>query len=691
MSRRGRTVLVVQARMRSTRLPNKVMADIAGRPAIAHVLARAGRAATVDALWLACTGAADDDPLAALADSMGVNVFRGDEADVLSRFVAVAERTGADAIVRVTGDCPMTDPAVIDRVVARFHETDADFVSNTLQRSYPDGLDVEMFSRAALMRADNEATHPFLRAHVTPYMHGRLRGRMPCGDFAIAQVVHDVDFSHMRWTLDEADDLEFLRRLMARLPDGFGWLQAVAELTRDPALLRLNRGHIAYEGTERDLAKWDGGSNRPRRFDESDAYFKRAKAVIPLASQTFSKSHQQWVRGAAPLFLRSGRGCRVVDLDGNRYIDYVLGLLPVVLGYGDADVALAIEAQLDEAIVLSMPHPKETELAERLVRLIPCAEMVRFGKNGSDATTAAVRLARAYTGRDKVALCGYHGWHDWYIGTTTRKLGVPAAVQALSVKLPFNDADALARLLREEEGRIAAVILEPAGATRPESGYLERIRALTERHGVVLIFDEIITGFRIALGGAQAHYGVVPDLAAFGKAMANGMPISAVVGRRDIMRLMEDIFFSATFGGELLSIAAAIATLDKLERENGPERFWRLGGELCDRINAAIERSGLGGLISFDGDAWWPRLAHADPAPVATDLVNSLLRQEFVAHGLLLGASLNLSLAHDNAGVVDETVAAAEASFAVVREALDSADPAAHLRGEMVRPVFAVR
>jgi glutamate-1-semialdehyde 2,1-aminomutase/spore coat polysaccharide biosynthesis protein SpsF len=676
--------------MRSSRIPGKVMADISGQPAIAHVLSRAGRAAAVDDLWLACTEAAEDDPLARLAEDWGARVFRGDETDVLGRFVAVADMTGADVVVRVTGDCPMTDPAVIDRVVGRFHDGDADFVSNTLRRSYPDGLDIEVFSRQALERTHREAVHPFLRAHVTPYMHGRLRDRMPCGDFAIEQVVHDVDFSHLRWTLDEADDLAFLRRLFPRLPEAFGWLDAIATLTREPTLLRINRGHRPYEGTERDLARATGASGQPRRFTESNRFFRRAERVIPLASQTFSKSHRQWVQGAAPLFLESGRGCRVVDIDGNTYIDYVLGLLPVVLGYGDPDVVYAIEEQLDQGIVFSMPHRKETELAERLVRLIPCAEMVRFGKNGSDATSAAVRLARAYTGRDKVALCGYHGWHDWYIGTTSRKLGVPAAVQALSVALPYNDTEPLERLLREAEDQVAALILEPAGAQRPEPGFLERVRAVTERHGVVLIFDEIITGFRIGLGGAQAHYGVTPDLAAFGKAMANGMPVSAVVGRRQIMQLMEEVFFSTTFGGEVVSIAAAIATVDKLEREAVPDRLWRLGGELRDRLNDAADRHGLGGLFSFRGDGWWPRVALTDP-PVPAELLNSLVRQEFIANGLFLGASLNLCLSHDSAEVFNETIGSAETSFASIRDALDSSDPAAHLRGEMVKPVFSVR
>jgi glutamate-1-semialdehyde 2,1-aminomutase len=427
-----------------------------------------------------------------------------------------------------------------------------------------------------------------------------------------------------------------------------------------------------------------------RRYDKSNAFFARAKKTIPLASQTFSKSSQQWVEGAAPLFLQSGKGCRVTDLDGNTYIDYVMGLLPVVLGYCDPDVDKAIRAQLDEGITFSLAHPKEAALAERLVELIPCAEMVRFGKNGSDVTTGAIRLARAHTGRSKVAICGYHGWHDWYIGTTTRSLGVPDGVRDLSATFPYNDAAALERLLKAEPESFAAVILEAGGTQVPAPGFLQRLRELTTKYGVVLVFDEVITGFRLHLAGAQAHYGVTPDLACFGKAMGNGMPISALVGRAEIMQKIEDIFFSTTFGGEVLSIAAALATIDKLQHEDVIARLWRRGEQLRDGATATLRQRGLGEFVSFAGEGWWPRIK-IGKAPVAQNLLISLLRQEFNANGLLLGASFNLSLAHDNDAVMQETISAIDTAAGAVRDALDSPDPTARLRGKPVQPTFAVR
>lgn len=429
----------------------------------------------------------------------------------------------------------------------------------------------------------------------------------------------------------------------------------------------------------------------PRKYDRSLALYERATRTIPMGTQTLSKASISLVKGAGPLFLDAGEGAHVTDVDGNRFIDYVLGLLPVVIGYADDDVNQAVAEQLTRGATFSLATPLEAELAERLVRLIPGADMVRFGKNGSDVTTAAIRLARAHTGRDEVVVMGYHGWHDWYIGTTARDAGVPAAIKALSHALPFNDADALADLLVRRGKDIAAVILEPSSKTPPAPGFLQRVRVLTEQHGIILVFDEIITGFRMAMGGAQAYYGVTPDLSCFGKAMANGLPLSALIGRADIMRGLDKIFFSTTFGGEALSLAAAIATIDKLEKVNGPQRLWKLGERLIAGVNAQFDRCGLSNQIRFEGEGWWPRLTLHPEGAVDAGLLGALLRQEMAEEGVLLASSFNLCLAHDVEAVENETIGAFGVAAARLREALDSSDPRTFLRGELVAPGYSVR
>lgn len=427
------------------------------------------------------------------------------------------------------------------------------------------------------------------------------------------------------------------------------------------------------------------------QFSASDSLYERALRTIPLASQTFSKSAMQHVRGASPLFLSHAQGAYCWDVDDNRYIDYILGLMPVILGHGDPDVNAAIRKQLERGISFSMPTALETELAERLVKHIPCAEMVRFAKNGSDATSAAMRLARAYTGRDKVLACGYHGWHDWYIGSTTRDLGVPSAVKALTQSVPYNDADAVEKIFSAAPNDFAALILEPTAVYEPAPGYLERLRTITEKYGVVLVFDEIVTGFRISLGGAQKYYGVTPDLACFGKAMGNGMPISAILGKREIMSLMTEIFFSGTFGGEALSLAAAISTIDKLEATDGPAKITAQGRNLKQGLSQLFTKHGLDEQLSIIGGDWWPVLKTIEPVSLKPNLFTSLLRQELAAQGILMMASFNLSLAHCDPLVESETLSAWDQALAAVAMAIRSPNPDSHLRGDPISPVFKVR
>src|SRR5579862_2657486 len=292
------------------------------------------------------------------------------------------------------------------------------------------------------------------------------------------------------------------------------------------------------------MAAAKGEKAAPLTLRQSEAWLERSEKVIPGGAQTYSKSWRQHIRGVTPLFLERGEGAWVWDVDGNRYVDLIQGLLPNILGYAHPAVDRAAYERCRQGHSFSLAHRLEVELAERLARIIPCAEMVRFGKNGSDATAGAVRAARAHTSRERVAACGYHGWQDWYIGTTSRHAGVPGAVRALTETFPYNDIGALTRLLESHRGEFAAVIMEPYNFVTPDEGYLQAVKDVAHHHGAVLIFDEICTGFHYGLGGAQKKFGVTPDLATFGKAMGNGYAISCIVGRRDIMRIFDDIFVS---------------------------------------------------------------------------------------------------------------------------------------------------
>ena len=427
-----------------------------------------------------------------------------------------------------------------------------------------------------------------------------------------------------------------------------------------------------------------------RTYSKSEQYLSRAERTIPLGSQTFSKSRTQYPLGVSPLFITRGKGSRVWDLDGNEYIDLINGLASVTLGYGDPDVTAAVREQLETGSIFSLPHPIEAEVAELICELVPCADMVRFGKNGSDATSGAIRLARAYTSRDRVAVCGYHGWQDWYIGSTARHRGVPDATRALTHTFNFNDLASLERLLAAYPDEFAAVILEPMNVVDPAPGFMQGVQKLARDHGALLVFDETITGFRFAVGGAQEMFGVTPDLATFGKGLANGFPVSAVAGRRDLMKLMEEIFFSFTFGGETLSLAAAKATLTKLKSQDIIGTMRLRGEQLKAGLAAQIVAQGLDSFLSVSGHPTWSFLVIKD-APRATQWeIKTLFMQEMFERGVLTFGTHNISYAHSAADIAAVLDAYDEVLPLLRRAGLESGT-AGLLRCEPLQPLFKLR
>ncbi len=429
-----------------------------------------------------------------------------------------------------------------------------------------------------------------------------------------------------------------------------------------------------------------------RSYDNSLMLCERAEKIIPLASQTFSKAPMSFVRGASPLFIEKGKGAIVWDVDGNDYIDFMLGLMPIILGYQDKDVDNAIIEQLNKGIIFSLACDLEIKLSEMLVDLIPSAEIVRFAKNGSDVTSGAIRVARAYTGKDRVAACGYHGWHDWYIGATARDIGVPKVVKELTKKFEYNNAQSLEDLLSMHKDEFACVIMEPMNAFPPEPGFLSSVREICDRHNVILIFDEIVSGWRPHLGGAQSLYNVIPDISCFGKGMANGMPMSALVAKKEFEKTFEDIFFSGTFGGEALSMAASIATINKLKECDLPSHMRQTTAILKDGMETIIADHKLDHLLHIGGADWWPRVMWKDHGGLDPLMAQSLLVQELSESGLLIIAGgLNLSLSHCNDDMHQMVLNRWNDAIDRFSNIMSASDPVAHLRGEAIQPVFKVR
>jgi len=424
-----------------------------------------------------------------------------------------------------------------------------------------------------------------------------------------------------------------------------------------------------------------------RVLTKSEEYWKRAKKIIPAGTQCLSKGPTQFVDGVAPKYLVKGKGCHVWDADGNEYIDYGMGLRPIILGYCYPAVDKAILKQLKEGITFTLMNPLEVEVAEMLIDIIPCAEAVRFGKNGSDATTAAVRVARAFTGRDKIAICGYHGWHDWYIITTERNKGVPKVMKQLSFAFQYNNIESLKKLFDKYPDEFAAVIMEPVGVTPPQKDFLKEVQQITHNHGAMLIFDEIITGFRFSLGGAQEYFDITPDLAAFGKAMANGMPISTLVGKEEIMNVLNDTFFSFTFGGECLSLAATIATVRELKAKKVIPFIWAQGKKLQEGYNKLAKEMELGNYTQCAGYPPNTLVKFFGKSSEESLLMKSLVQQELLKRGILWAAYHAVSYSHKD-NEIDMTLEAFEDALRILKKAIKKGNIEKSLEGKPVRPVF---
>lgn len=381
------------------------------------------------------------------------------------------------------------------------------------------------------------------------------------------------------------------------------------------------------------------------RYSKSEAWLQRAEQAIPLGSQTFSKSRTQYPVGISPLFAKRAKGARIQDIDGNWYVDLVNSLAAITIGYGDRCISRAVRKQLSKGVIYSLPGTLEAEVASLIIELVPSAELVRFGKNGTDATSAAVRLARAHTGRDLLAVCGYHGWQDWYIGSTTRDKGVPAATKSLTKSFMFNDIDSLSGLISKSPQQFAAVVMEPMNVSLPERNFLQDVRKLCDDNGIILIFDETITGFRFARGGAQELFNVIPDLATFGKGIANGFPLSAVVGKRQIMIEMEEIFFSGTFGGELLSLASAKVVLEKHKKMDIAGILTEKGENLRNEVESMIVKNNLQNILSLSGHPTWVFLNWSPTDRYSVDEIKTYFMQEMFQRGVLILNAHNISLA----------------------------------------------
>ena len=669
------TIAIVQARMGSTRFPNKVMRLIKGVPMIELLLNRLSKARRINKVVLATSTDPRNRPLVDHVRKLGYEVFQGSETDVLDRYYQAAKPHQPDTVVRITGDCPLIDPGLVDEVIAAYEAQGVDYLSNTLPHSYPDGLDTEVFSFRVLEQAVRQATKPVEREHVTPFLR-------ESGLFRTGNLAHEQDCSQERWTVDEEADFEVVTAVFNHFHPrkDFGWLEVMTLRQTQPALFLANQHLIRNEGAS---------------IGTGQKLWKRAKQVIPGGNMLLSKRAEMFLPGQWPAYFSKAKGCKVWDLDGNEYIDMsIMGIGTNILGYGHPEVDEAVRKTIDAGNMSTFNCPEEVYLAERLVELHPWAHMVRFARSGGEANAVAIRIARAASGKDKVAFCGYHGWHDWYLaanlGDETHLAGhllpglepngVPSNLRDTIFPFTYNRVDELEALVNTHD--IGVIKMEVSRSQGPEGGFLEKVRKLATDLGIVLIFDECTSGFRQTFGGLHKLYGVEPDMAMFGKALGNGYAITATIGKREIMQAAQTTFISSTFWTERIGPTAALKTLEVMERLKSWDTVTQTGlnirhgwQQLADKHGLKIDHWGLPALTGF---------SFQNPKALA---YKTLVTQEMLAKGYLAGNSVYVCIEHTPEVVVDFFVAL-DPVFALVKECEEGRDVMSLLKGPVCHGGF---
>ena len=434
------------------------------------------------------------------------------------------------------------------------------------------------------------------------------------------------------------------------------------------------------------------------RIVRSMELYERALEIIPGGTQLVSRRPTRFAYGVTPVYAEHASGARFTDIDGNEYVDWMSGIGAIILGYADPVVNQAVIDQLQQGSLYSINHPLEVELAERLIDLVPCAEMVRYAKGGGEACLIAVRIARGATGRDRVLFCGYHGWHDWYLAANLggdelqshllpgiEPIGVPAALAGTAIPFPYADLPALEQLLGQYDGEVAAIIMEPLRSEYPPDGYLAAVQQLARKHDVVLIFDEVSTGLRPSAGGIQDQLGVVPDMAVFAKSISNGFAMGAVVGSRAVMELAEPLFISSTYWSDTIGLRAALTTLNEVERRDLPAQLDQLGQQLKQQVDQLASQVGLD--VTTGGVNFHPYFRiESDQEELQGQLV-TLFIQEMAKRGCHMGSSFYLNASH-GPSEVDQTISAMGEVFELLRAALDQGTVADLLECELKTDTF---
>ena len=633
-----RVIALVQARLGSVRLPQKVMCKISEQTIIELLLLRLSKSTELDEIVVATSETDENKKLVKHVESLGFRCTQGSEKDVLRRFYESAKSLNADIIVRITGDCPLVDPDIVDECVKRFKSLKVDYFSNISPASFPDGLDTEVFSFNTLEQANNNAFSTYDREHVTTFIRNSEL-------FAKDVLQNETDYSDLRWSVDESEDLKVITKVFNHFaPDiFFSWKEVLELANLKPDIFVDNQSIKNNEG-----AKMGSGQK----------LYKRAKKIIPGGNMLLSIRPEMFLPDQWPSYFSKAKGCKVWDLDGNEFIDMsLMGVGTNILGYGHPEIDEAVQRTVKDGNMSTFNCPEEVYLSERLIELHPWASMVKLARSGGEINSVAVRIARAFTKKEKVAICGYHGWHDWYLSTNLdnnqnldnhllpglQAQGVPRGLIGTTLPFNYNDIEQLEKIIKENKDQIAAIKMEVSRNEGPKDNFLQKVRDLATENKIILIFDECTSGFRETFGGLHKKYNVEPDLALFGKALGNGYAITACIGKDKIMQAAQKTFISSTFWTERIGPTSALKTLEIMERDKSWETITETGKfiknewkNLAEKHSLKISTMGIPSLSGFTFD-------HKD-----SDYYKTLITQEMLKNGFLAGNSIYACTEHSS-------------------------------------------
>lgn len=688
-------VAVTQARYGSSRLPGKVLKEVNGKSLLSIHLKRVLASKKINKLIVATTTEPEAKLIEEIAIENNCSVYKGSLNDVLDRYYQAVKDEKPDYVVRITSDCPLVDAEIIDAVISTCIQQNADYCSNTLEATFPDGMDVEVFRFSALETAWKEAILQSDREHVTPFIwrHSSAKG----GDRFNGSVVYSTsDLSNIRVTVDTANDFDLINELILAIGDSASWKEYVRYLNEHPNLLTINSNTQRNEGLMKSLQHDKIVLREIESYTKSKEYRKKVHDLIPGGAHTYSKGDDQFPE-LAPAAIDNGKGAYVWDIDGNKFLDCSMGLTSVVLGHAYEPVVERVKKELDRGVNFQRPSYLELEMAERFLSLVPQHQMIKFAKNGSIVTTAAVKLARAYTGRKLVAFPydhPFYSYDDWFIGQTACNFGVPEEISALSVTYKADDLKSLSELFNKYPGQIACVISEPEKNWGIPENYLQDAIALAHKHGALYIADEMITGFKTDFPGSIKKYKASPDMATWGKGIANGFSFCALTGKKEVMELggirnkgAEKVFLiSTTHGGETHAIAAALATIDVFEKNNVIEHNHEIGRYLNQLCQQVIASHNLNDNVQLAPSDWMPVFVFKDKNKEASAGHRTLALQEMIRRGILFQGAFVPSFSHTKEDI-DYFAEAFNATASVYKQSLEEGFEK-YLVGEPAKAVF---